>query len=92
MPTLSLPQDELNSIVWEEHPDFEQIAQIFVEHARWAVVFRLIVKQISTGKYYSLTDHTPATESQDDGGIRGHGPLIEVEPTRKVHTVYEVIR
>ena len=62
-------------------------------YSRWSVSEHVIVKCISTGRYYQVDYSYGATEMQDEQPFEYDEPVfIEVKPTEKTITVYEGVK
>ncbi len=84
--------DVLKEIWSDDNDDFEKVTVELVDHTRWCLVYEIVFKEISTGKYYEAGFRAPATEQQDwDDGCTEIN-LTEVEPVEKVVTVYVPVK
>lgn len=86
MSTIELTQEQFRNLVYEDLEDFEE-----VESSDWEVDYKwqhceVIVKQFSTGKFFSYTlsrSGSPYSDyyySYEDGGVT----LTEVQKVKKV--------
>lgn len=89
--SIKLTEDEVKQIVYEDHPDFEVIE----EYTDFETMYKdfahcdVIVKQESTGKYFSLsyqqyTSHYGSGESQYEDQEAPEVKLVTKEVTRIV--------
>lgn len=63
---MKLKGRELREIIWEEHDDWQIIADEITEHTRWSVRSEAICRHIPTDKYYLIPYSVGATEHQDE--------------------------
>lgn len=87
---LTLTKKQALDIIWGFNKDFVEIQNEIVEHKRWSVVYEIVVKRKSDGKYFMDTYHTGATESQDESPYEYTDPdFTEVFPVTKTYIDYE---
>ena len=89
---MELSREEAQDIVWGDHKDWEEIETEIVDTSRWSVHHEGIFKHISSGKFYSLSWSTGATEMQDEAPFEYTDPEpIEVHQVEKVVKVWEAV-
>lgn len=83
----------LVNIVCGDDPEFDDVAQEFVETDRRSILFRKIVKRVPSGDLFSFHYHDPFS---DEIGLYdanyGDTILTSVGAVEKVVTVYEPIK
>jgi len=68
--------------------DFTVVENNIVNHKRWSVVHRVIIKRESDGKFFKRNYYVPATESQEEEPF-GDDSWTEVFPIDRISTFYE---
>ena len=81
-----LSEKEVETLVFEGHPDLELKESKEGEEHRWFRVIYEIFQQKSTGKYFRITWHRGLTEMQEHE-FPDQVP-VEVEPVQVVSTDY----
>ena len=78
--------DDLQDMVWGDHPDFETIVdESVIDTDRWHTYYESIIKEKGTGKFYNLSWAVGSTEYQEcDLDAR----LFEVVPKEVVKIEY----
>ena len=96
MSKLILSHDDACNVVFEDHSDFTDVpdTEKIEDKSRWETFYSKIVKQKSTGKYYSIDWSRGSTEYQEHGLFDGEDTveLIEVAPVEKTVIVYEPVK
>lgn len=70
-------EEDLELIAYGGHEDFRTIEESYGYKHRWSIDVKLIVQQVSTGKFYEFKFNEGLTESQEDEFYDNE--LIEVE-------------
>jgi len=93
MPSLTLPVEEARRVVWDDHPDWEEIQKEMVSQQRWEIHYKGVFKHKPSGKFYSVGWALGATEEQDVQAFQYHKEVgfTEVKPVEKTVTVYEFV-
>lgn len=87
---LELTIKEAQSIIWEDHEDFEIISDEIYDTRRWVSAHKVIVKNTKTGKFYRSCYEKGLTEQQDQSAYEYDEPIFtEVFQVEKIITVYE---
>lgn len=90
---MTFTEKEAREIVYDDHADYKVLKSDIYGTSRWAIYYRVIVQQISTGKYFRTNYSRGATEHQDHMPYEYDEPiLIEVEPFEKTIIDYRDIR
>lgn len=89
---MKLTSDEVRSITWDDHEDFDVIDEIEGEARRWSSTDYVITKHIATGKLYKVEWERGLTEMQENEYFAQDAPEVEeVTKTVKV-TSYEEVK
>lgn len=81
---------EACNIATGRHENFEQIEEEIVDSGRWDVVYEVVVRRKSDGKYFASCFTKGATEMQDQSPYEyDERKFWEVVPKTKTITVYE---
>ena len=81
-----LTEDDLQDIVWGDHPDYERVTEeSVIDTSRWSVFYEKVVRDNGSGNFYRLKWQVGATEYQecDLGAV-----MTQVYPKRVTTTVY----
>ena len=84
-------EDEARDILYEENDNFKIISDELIDQDRWTVSSVLVVKELTTGKFFKAYYSQGATEQQDQAPFE-YAEIIdwkEVFPVEKTVTVYE---
>ena len=61
-----------------------------VDTTRWSIIYEIVVKRLSDGKFFQDAYKVGATESQDEGPYEYSNPnFTQVFPIEKTFIVYE---
>lgn len=81
---LTLTRQEALRILRKRDQDFEVIEDEIVDTSRWSIVYSLVVKRKSDGKFFSDSYRVGATECQEESPWDSDEPsFTEVFPLRK---------
>lgn len=80
----------LRDIVWDDAEGYEKISEDLVDSSRWSLYYEMIFKDLNSGKFYSTSYSTGATECQDESPYEDDPDEIEV--TEVVPTEVTVIK
>lgn len=88
---LKLTPNEGQSIVGEDHEDFVTIKEDIIDTSRWCIIYDIVVKRVSDGKFFKSSYRVGATESQDERPYEYDSEAIftEVVPVEKTIIAYE---
>lgn len=88
---LKFDRDTAIEILDGDHDDFLTVEDELVDTRRWSLDYRLVVAQVTTGKYFEAFYSVGATEQQDESPweYEKEVTFTEVRPVEKVITVYE---
>ena len=71
---MNLTREEAQSIIYEDHEDFKVIEDKIVDTSRWSEQHDVIVKQLSTGKFFASYYAQGLTERQDESPYENDDP------------------
>jgi hypothetical protein len=87
---LKVDKERAEEIVYGDNPDFDVIEDKMVGKGRWDIQYKVIVKEIATGKYYRIYFSRGSTEYQDTGPFDDKDPRFEeVFPVETAVIVYK---
>jgi len=73
---------------------FELVQEELVDTSRWSHIYERVYKDLTTGKFYSTSYSSGATECQDQRPYEDDGEeveFVEVMPVEKTIIVYESV-
>ena len=78
---MKLTKEEGQSIVWDEHEDWEKVNDDkIIDQSRWSTVYEAVFKHKPSGKHYMLCWSQGSTETQDESPFEYSDPdPVEVE-------------
>ncbi|MBU8921732.1 MAG: hypothetical protein KOO63_07930 [Bacteroidales bacterium] len=86
-------EEEAQAMLYGDNDDFEIILDELEELDRWSATSRLIVRQMSTDKFFETYYSQGATEQQDQAPFEYAGTVTwnEVAPVEEMCLVYRPI-
>jgi hypothetical protein len=89
---LTFNREDAKEIIYGDNEDFEIIQEEITSVDRWTYNTHVIVKQVSTGKYFSSNYSQGNTENQDSSPYEYDDPdFIEVVPYETTVTKYKYL-
>lgn len=88
---LNLTPKQAREIIFDDAPEeFEVIENKITGVTRWSVLYRIVIRRLSDGKFFADTYSRAATEYQDEKPYEYYTPTFtEVFEVKKTVIVYE---
>lgn len=75
---------------WGNEDKFELISNDIIDTSRWSVIYRAVIKELETGRFFEATYSEGATEYQDEQPFEHDDAIFtEVFPVEKTVVIYE---